>query len=87
MIRKMAYVGFSYLLGLFFASFFISEAVIAVSIAAVVFSVVIIILKGKSKIVCLVCSICFAIGSFYYVGYDKLCYQKVVSLSGSEVTV
>ena len=37
MIRKMAYVGFSYLLGLFFASFFISEAVIAVSIAAVVF--------------------------------------------------
>ncbi len=87
MIRKMAYVGFSYLLGLFFASFFILEAVIAVSIAAVVFSFVIMILKGKSKIVCLVCSICFAIGSFYYVGYDKLCYQNVVSLSGSEVTV
>lgn len=87
MIRKMAYVGFSYLLGLFFASFFISEAVIAVSIAAVVFSVMIMILKGKSKIVYLVCSICFAIGSFYYVGYDKLCYQNIVSLSGSEVTV
>ena len=73
MIRKMAYVGFSYLLGLFFASFFISEAVIAVSIAAVVFSVVILILKGRSKIVYLECSVCFAIGSFYFVSYDKLC--------------
>ena len=87
MIRKMAYVGFSYLLGLFFASFFISEAVIAVSIAAVVFSVVILILKGRSKIVCLVCSVCFAIGSFYFVGYDKLCYQNIISFSGQEVTV
>lgn len=87
MIRKMAYVVFSYLLGLFFASFFISEAVIAVSIAAVVFSVVILILKGRSKIVYLVCSVCFAIGSFYFVSYDKLCYQNIISFSGQEVTV
>lgn len=87
MIRKMAYVGFSYLLGLFFASFFISEAVIAVSIAAVVFSVVILILKGRSKIVYFVCSVCFAAGSFYFVGYDKLCYQNIISFSGQEVTV
>lgn len=87
MIRKMAYVGFSYLIGLFFASFFISEAVIAVSIAAIVFSVVILILKGRKKLVYLVCSICFVIGSLYYVGYDKLCYQKVVSFDNKEVTV
>lgn len=87
MIRKMAYVGFSYLLGLFFASFFISEAVIAVSIAAVVFSVLVLIIKGRSKTVYLVCSICFAIGSFYFVGYNKLCYQNIISFSGQEVTV
>lgn len=87
MIRKMAYVGFSYLLGLFFASFFISEAVIAVNAAAIVFSVIILILKGKSKLVCLVCSICFAIGSCYYIGYDRFCYQDIVSYNGKEVSV
>lgn len=87
MIRKMAYVGFSYLLGLFFASFFISEAVIAVSIAAIFFSIVILILKGKSKLVYLICSVCFAIGSFYFVSYNKFVYEKVVSLSGQEVSV
>ncbi|MGN0599827.1 MAG: ComEC/Rec2 family competence protein [Oscillospiraceae bacterium] len=87
MIRKMAYVGFSYLLGLFFASFFISEAVIAVCAAAVLFSVVVLILKGRNKLVYLVCSIFFAIGSIYYIGFDRLCYQKVISLNGSEVSV
>lgn len=87
MVRKMAYVGFSYLLGLFFASFFSFGVSVAISVAAVMLSVVILKLKGKDKIVFLVCSICFVIGVSYYFGYDKLCYQKIIEYDGQEVTV
>lgn len=87
MIRKMAYVGFSYLLGLFFASFFISQASLIVSFAAVIISLVILKLKGRSKLVYLVCSVCFAIGTLFYISYDKLCYQKVIAYDGREVVV
>lgn len=87
MIRKMAYVGFSYLLGLFFASFFISEASLIVSISAVIISLVILKLKGRSKLVYIVCSVCFAIGTFFYISYDKLCYQKVTAYDGQDVVV
>lgn len=87
MVRKMAYVGFSYLLGLFFASFFSFGTSVAICTAAVLLSIVIIKLKGKDKIVFFVCSICFAIGVFYYFGYDNICYQKITAYDGKEVTV
>ncbi len=87
MVRKMAYVGFSYLLGLFFASFFSFGESASICAAAVLLSIVIIKLKGKDKIVFFVCSICFAIGVLYYSGYEKLCYQKIIKYDGQEVTV
>lgn len=87
MIRKMAYVGFSYLLGLFFASFFISEAALIISIAAVIISLIILKLKGRSKLVYLVCSVCFAIGTIFYISYDKLCYQKITAFDGQNIVV
>lgn len=87
MVRKMAYVGFSYLLGLFFASFFSFGASAAVCIAVILLSLIMIKLKRKNRIVFFVCSVCFAIGVFYYFGYDKLCYQKIIGYEGQRVTV
>lgn len=86
MTRKMAYVGFSYLLGLFLASFFISFATV-IGVAATIASLFIVKLRGKKYLVCLICSLFFLVGAVYYMSYDKLCYQKIAAYNGSEVEI
>lgn len=87
MVRKMAYVGFSYLLGLLFASFFYFKLNIAIGIilivAATAFGVM---TKGKKPVVC-VCFVCFSVGAVFYSCYDELLYEKIIAYADNTVEV
>lgn len=86
MVRKMAYVGFSYLLGLLFASFFYFEINIIVG-AILIIGALIISLFNKKRITVIVCSICFGIGSVFYSLYDYNVYQNIVKYDDFTVKV
>ncbi|MGN0696421.1 MAG: ComEC/Rec2 family competence protein [Oscillospiraceae bacterium] len=88
MTRKMAWVGFSYIFGLFLSSvlgIFISFAAAAVLFSA---AAVMIFLKRKIKLptAAIVTVICLAAGFCRYAVYDSSVYEKAVSLDG-EITV
>lgn len=87
MVRKMAYVGFSYLLGLLFASFFYFNLNIAVGIVLIVLAVVFgLITKGKKISVCL-CFVCFAVGAIFYSCYENAVYNNTANYAGNVVEV
>ena len=66
MVRKMAYVGFSYLAGLFFASFLNAFAAFALAVAAVFISAIVLILYKNAKLKICVCVISCACGLILY---------------------
>ncbi|MGN0666914.1 MAG: ComEC/Rec2 family competence protein [Huintestinicola sp.] len=96
MVRKMAYVGFSYLAGLFFASFF-APPIAAAAAAAL--------LAGASAAVCFirkyrsrghidtgrlmpftVCAYACAFGILLYCGYDLVIYRSIRAYDGETVS-
>lgn len=87
MVRKMAYVGFSYLLGLLFASFFYFSLNVAVGVVLIALAVVWgFVTKGKKIAVC-VCFVCFAVGTIFYSCYENAVYNNTVSYADSIVEV
>lgn len=86
MVRKMPYVGTSYLAGLFLASFFqpLSSLILAAAFAAVGFSYYFILEKRKTV---LLCALCAAAGLTYYAGYHLLVYQPISTLDGCKATL
>lgn len=86
MVRKMAYVGFSYLLGLLFASFFFFKinTVAAVLILIVLIAACFI---DKKHLTVYVCCICFGIGTIFYWTYEHQVYNNIIKYDGQVVTV
>lgn len=85
MVRKMAYVGFSYLLGLFFASFFFSGTVLIFGAIAALAAAVLLIFRKKLKSCAVaVCLISFGIGCIFYSLYDNCVYNNICGYSGTE---
>lgn len=84
MTRKMAWVGFSYIFGLFLSS--VLGISISFAAAAVLFSAaaVMIFLKKRVKLPAAVIAsaVCLAVGFCQYAVYDSSVYEKAVALDG-----
>ena len=87
MVRKMAYIGSSYLIGLFFASFF-NYLLNLCAAGVVIFACLLwFVLFGKKYIRVNVCILSAGIGMFIYGLYDYNVYQQVVKYDGYYVEV
>ena len=87
MVRKMAYIGAFYLIGLFFASFFtyrINLCLSAAILAAAILSVTI--FRSKS-VKFTVCSFSAAAALMLYGLYDLTVYQNVIKYDGYDVEI
>lgn len=87
MVRKMAYIGFSWLLGLFFASFFPFDIVTKVCAVLCAAILILLLMLKKKSVTAVVCCIFFAVGSLYYCLWDKTIYQNTVKYNSLTVTV
>lgn len=85
MVRKMAYVGISYVVGLFFASFF------SVKLNAIFILTVLLLLVGyficyaQRKKHIIVSAIVFIIAILCNIMYTKLCYEKILEYENKDV--
>ena len=86
MVRKMAYIGFSYMFGLFFASFFYCKLALAAGAVYACLPILLWCLPIRKKYVTVfVCCICFGFGNIYYASYEILVYQNAVKYNGYTV--
>lgn len=85
MKRKMVIIGISYILGLFFASFFSLSRlwVLAVSAGCVYLSFL---MFYKPKKVLLLSAVSFSVGLLLYMNYSLTVYQPVLQLEGANVS-
>ena len=83
----MAYIGSSYLLGLFFASFLDIGVNILAAFSAAVVSVMALILFGKKSVKISVCIISAAAAMLVYGLYDCFVYRNIVKYDGCEVEI
>lgn len=83
----MAYIGSSYLLGLFFASFLDIGVNILAAFSATVVSVTALILFGKKSVKISVCVISAAAAMLLYGLYDCFVYRNIVKYDGCEVEI
>ena len=87
MVRKMAYIGFSWLLGLFFASFFSVDIVTKICAVLVAAIVILLFTMKKKSVTAVVCCVFFAVGCLYYSVFDQTVYQDAVKYNNLTVTV
>lgn len=87
MVRKMAYVGLSYIAGLFFASFFITIINIAVVTGVIIISFLYFFMFKKCRKEILLISICFSIAVSSYVIYTKVVYEKILSYQNKSIEI
>ncbi len=86
MVRKMAGIGFSYLAGLFFASFLHSAACIYIGISVIAVTVLYLVIQKRNRFAALcICSVSFAAGSIYYGVYSSAVYEDIVRYDGYDV--
>lgn len=87
MVRKMAYIGSSYLIGLFFASFLDIGVNILAAASTVVVSVSALILFGEKSVKVSVCMISAAAAMLVYGLYDCFVYRNIIKYDGCQVEV
>lgn len=87
MVRKMAYIGFSWLLGLFFASFFSSDIVIMTCAAVGAAALILLLTMKKKSVTAVICCIFFALGGLYYCVFDHIVYGNIVKYNNLTVSV
>lgn len=87
MVRKMAYIGFSYLIGLFFASFFKSEIVLIVSSVVILICVSFHFYLGSKKNKLLVCIYSCAIGAIIFSLFTIFVYNRIISYDGQDIII
>lgn len=87
MVRKMAYIGLSYVVGLFFASFLDIGVNILAAVSAVVIAVTALILFGRKSVKASVCIISAAAAMLLYGLYDCFVYRNIVKYDGCQVEV
>ncbi|MCM1330776.1 MAG: competence protein ComEC family protein, partial [Ruminococcus sp.] len=87
MVRKMAYIGSSYLIGLFFASFLNVSANVLAAFSAIVVSVTAMILFGRKSFKISVCVISGAAAMLLYGLYEQFVYKNIIKYDGCEVEI
>ncbi len=87
MVRKMAYVGSSYIVGLFFASFLGYGINLAASAVMAAVAVTVLALYKSRCMKIAVCILSAAAGMFLYGAYDRSVYQNIIKYAGCEVEV
>ena len=87
MVRKIAYIGLSYLIGLFFASFFNGMLNLCVSGVVILACLLWFVLFGKKHIGISSCILGAGVGMFIYGLYDYNVYQQVVKYDGYYVEI
>lgn len=87
MVRKMAYVGISYVLGLFFASFFSVKINLVFILTSIILLVGYYICYKKRKRQIIVSAIVFIIAILSNITYTKICYEKILKYENESVTV
>ena len=87
MVRKMAYVGLSYIAGLFFASFFITTINIAVIIGLLMISFLYFFMFKKYRSELLTISICFSLAVASNIIYTKTVYEKILSYQNKSIEI
>ena len=87
MVRKMAYVGLSYMAGLFFASFFSITKNIVFLIGIIIISTLYILLFRKNRKNITVIAVSFCIAVFIYILYSQTVYNQVVKYDGVTSTI
>ena len=87
MVRKMAYIGSSYLIGLFFASFFVYDINFCLSAAIVVTAVVSAFLFRSKSVKIAVCLLSAAAAILIYSLYDMTVYQNIIKYDGCDVEI
>ncbi len=89
MVRKMAKIGFSYLLGLFSASLFLSSKVcFFIGITLFVITVSYLIIHGhKKKLGICVCVISFTVGAMFYSLFDLSVMKNVICYDCKDVHI
>lgn len=85
MVRKMAYVGISYITGLFFASFFIPTINLLVAISFLLITTLYFFIFKKFKKEVLLVSFFFCIAIFSNVIYTKMVYEKILNYQGKDI--
>lgn len=86
MVRKMTYVGFSYMIGLFFASFFSFLNLIIFSVATFCCILVYNIIKCKSKAKIITCFVTFIVAIIIYNGYTYIVYDNAIKYDDKNIT-
>lgn len=87
MVRKMAYIGSFWLIGLFAASFLYFSVNFAVSAFLVMLSAALLVFYGKRYSKYAVCIISTALAMFLYGTYDIFVYGNIVKYAGCDVEV
>lgn len=87
MVRKMAYIGSSYLIGLFFASFFTYNVNFCILSAIIISAVISVILFKSKSTKYSVCVLSASAAMLIYSLYDMTVYQNIVKYDGYDVEI
>lgn len=85
MTRKMAYIGISYFIGLFFASFISFDLSICLGIIFLITALSSFFLKIKKSNYILLCLSVFSLSMIWYGVYEKYVYNDIVSVADKSV--
>ncbi|MBQ5315110.1 MAG: ComEC/Rec2 family competence protein [Oscillospiraceae bacterium] len=85
MTRKMAYIGISYFIGLFFASFISFDLSICLGIIFLITALSAIFLKIKKSTYILLCLSVVSLSMIWYGVYEKYVYNDIVSVADKSV--
>lgn len=85
MTRKMAYIGTSYFIGLFFASFISFENSLLIGMLSVAISLFLAILKLKRTKCILLCLSFLSLAMIWYGVYGIFIYNDIISVSGNDI--
>ena len=85
MVRKMAYIGTSFFIGLFFASFFSYRQNFILSAALLIISILFAVIINHKNLTVSVCILAFSASFFNFGFYQLNIYEPIIALNGDTV--
>ena len=85
MVRKMAYIGTSFFIGLFFASFFSYRQNFILSAALLIISILFAVIINHKNLTVSVCILAFSASFFNFGFYQLNIYEPIIALNGDNV--
>lgn len=87
MVRKMAYIGSSYLIGLFFASFFTYGTNLSIAAVMIAVSILLTALLKSKPVKLIACTVSTSIALAIYGLYDYNVYQNIIKYNGYDIEI